>query len=419
MSDSHGDLRRLHERIATLEGQLRELDVPVTHTPAWAWVFLGLCLGPMGAMVLGALGFSIWMFVSAPPTERTHEVAPPPPAPPPKRYIGARWYPQSDVTPLTVDVNGDGQDDLVGLAWGGSGQKPLLAVAFDGKTFEPLWQAGPFRGVWHSEITHLLLVNGRVVVTDAAGDIHVIDKATGKEERTVSYPAGVELACDAAGSDVLLVSSARWGGHGVEAFDLVSGVGVPVPKGRTCTFATETTQKSRRGVPAAIPLDEKRFKVPEDVFVTSAFETSGIVFGAGRHDLHPSDPKAPKKSEKRSDEAYGVAWDAKTGKRAWHHPLIDTTDVEHEHGRFTLVADDSVVTVYQAEAEPRKGPFRVVAWNVSTGEKQWAVTLPESAEGSWLGAVGAGSGRIFVVTNQGVHVLERSSGAVLTTLESF
>ena len=42
---SHDDLRQTHERIASLEGQLRELDSPViAHTPAWSWTLLGLVL---------------------------------------------------------------------------------------------------------------------------------------------------------------------------------------------------------------------------------------------------------------------------------------------------------------------------------------------------------------------------------------
>jgi hypothetical protein len=366
----------------------------------------------MGAMVLGALGFSAWAFMAA--TGPEHELpVPPPPSPPPRRTIGAHWYPQSSVTPLAVDVNGDGQEDLIGLAWTSRGDTPLIAVAFDGKTFEPLWQSAPFHGIWHSEITHLLLANGRVVVTDAAGDIHVLDKATGKEERTISYPAGVEIACDAEKSDVLVINASRWGSADAGAFDLSTGVAVPVPKGRECRWNVDAV-KARPGVPASTSLDDKRFKAPKGVYAPSAFDAGAVVFAAGRRDSHD-----PKKQGGDGSEVYGIAWDAKTAKVAWQHALIDSPDVEHDQVRHTLVADDSVVTVYQAETEPRKGPWRVVAWNVATGEKQWATTLPASAEGSWLGAVGASSGRIFVVTNQGLHVLDRGSGTVLTTLERF
>ncbi len=406
---SHAQLRRLHERIATLEGQLRELETPARHTPAWSWGFLGLCLGPMAATVVAALGVSIWMCSNT----SSEQVQPPPLGPPDpalKRTIGAHWYPQADVTPLTMDLNGDGQEDLVGLSWAENEKgNQLRAVAFDGKTFDPIWDAGPFRGTWHSDITHVYAVNGRIVVTDAAGDLHVLDRTTGKEERTISYPAGVELACDAEKSDVLMVSSSRWGGHGAEAFDLSTGAAVPVPKGRTCSFGDEAhADRARPGIPVAKALNEQRFKVPHGIYISSAFDAGTVMFGAGRHG----------KTEDGKDKAYGVAWDTTTTKVLWEHPLIDTTDVEHEHGHYTLVADDSVVTVYQADTEPRKGPFRVVAWSVTTGEKQWATTLPASAEGSWLGAFGASTGRIFVVTNQGLHVLDRT-GRVLTTLEQF
>jgi len=408
------ELRKIHERIATLEGQLHELDKPALHTPAWAWVFLGLVLGPMGAIVIGAFAFTIWIYAASPFEEAGHETEFTPPPPPQKahRVLGVRWYPQPDVTPITTDVNGDGQDDLVGLAWGQSIEKSLHVVALDGKTFEPIWDAGGFRGTWHSDITHVYLVNDRVVATDTAGDIHVIEKTTGKEERTIAYPAGVEIACDAPKSDVLLVSSRRWGGHGVEAFDLSTGLAVAVPSGRTCAFHDDAAQKVIPGVPAPKALDEKRFKAPKDVFVLSAFDADAVTFASSRHQL----------SNGPDNEAYGVAWDTKTAKIAWQHSLMDTGDVEHENGRHTLVVDGNVITVYQAEIEKnpaRKGPFRVVAWNVATGEKQWSTALPSSAEGSWLGAVGGASGRLFVVTDQGLHVLDPQSGAVLTTLERF
>ena len=406
------ELRGVHERIATLEGQLRELDQPERRAPSWTWVALGMGLTPIAAVLLIGLGGGIYaaFFASIASDEVVHETTATLGEPPKQPLLGARWYPQSDVVPLTMDVNGDGRDDLVGLAWNDSQDKQLLVVAFDGKTFQPLWSTAAYRGTWHSEVTHLRAVSGLLVMTDASGDIHVLDPATGKVLNTMPFPAGVELPCAAPGSDVLLVNTHTSGTAGLAAFNVRTGQGVPVPKDRACSYLNLRSDKERAhgGVPNDLFVDPS-FKWPPQFYITGSFASGGILVGTGT--LTTKEPS--------QTQAHGIAWDRKTKKVLWEHALLDANDLEHQNSRYTQVDEDSVLSVYQAEGTPRLGPFRVVSWSLSTGEKQWATTLPQSAEGSWLGAFGEAGDRVYVLTNTGLHVLDRKTGAVLTTLERF
>jgi hypothetical protein len=287
-----------------------------------------------------------------------------------------------------------------------------MVVAFDGATFEPIWHTGGFRGTWHSEVTHLVEVNGQLLLTDASDELHVLDPMTGKQAATtMPFPKGAELVCPEPGSSVFLVNSATWGEDTASAFDITTGASLPVPKGRRCTWMTahEQTERMRGGMEGKA-FEESRWSLPAEFAGAESYESHGVVVSVGhRYTVR----------DHSQSEAYAAAWDKKTKKALWHHVMTDVSDAEHPHARYTLVDADSVLTMYQAEGTPRLGPFRVVSWSLTTGEKQWAATLPQSAEGSWMGAFGEHGDRVFALTNTGMHVLDRKTGAVLASLEDF
>ncbi len=93
-----------------------------------------------------------------------------------------RWA-SDRVFPIGADVDGDGTEDVVGPTVKTDGANAQLYVsAFDGKTGDVRWSAGPFGAASRDVEANLPVVvaGQRVVVIDPKGDAHLYELATGK-----------------------------------------------------------------------------------------------------------------------------------------------------------------------------------------------------------------------------------------------
>ena len=94
---------------------------------------------------------------------------------------GFAWQDQY-VSPLGVDANGDGVEDLAGpFALEEGGELRSYAGVLDGKTFKLLWKAGPY-GLRDKlrRTVGAAVANGKLVVLEGGVKIHVHDLATGR-----------------------------------------------------------------------------------------------------------------------------------------------------------------------------------------------------------------------------------------------
>jgi hypothetical protein len=393
-------------RVARLERALRRLGAP-PRSPLGA-----LLLGMLGPATLGLTAIVTLAIAMTPP--------PPPPPPPytpplagepitPAPLLGAKWFPQTGVAPTVVDVDGDGVQDFLGLAWT-TGGGSVYAVAFDGASFAEKWHAGPFPAIWNASHTAIVVAHGQVLVTDEGGSLHVLDLATGKETRTITTQKGFEEVCALAarrdGPPAVLVRSSRHGGE-PEVLDLASGILARAAAGASC-------DERARGCDRVTGVCRAR-----DEQVRSLVKP-GTFFGWDTLAPHPGEKDGPRVTLGWSEDGarWGVGWKPGAAKPTWNHGLVASGDVDHGGHREDVVDGQHVYYMYQADRDPNLGPYRLVAWSLATGDLAWRTTLPRSAEGSHVSAIGVGGGHVFVVMNQTLHVFDARSGAHQKAIES-
>ncbi len=100
-------------------------------------------------------------------------------------------------------INDDAVDDIVGRYMLLEDSKSDVYVgAFDGATFERLWKAGPFGDISgnHAHMhTHFAVTPSKVAVSDYASMVHILDRATGAEQRSLRLSDRVTHMCVAPG----------------------------------------------------------------------------------------------------------------------------------------------------------------------------------------------------------------------------
>ncbi len=82
--------------------------------------------------------------------------------------------------PAVLDVDGDGTDDIVGLVKDDGSDQPTFVMAFDGATFDKLWEQGPY-GKWSGAGLEIVASGTRVVLTAPDGSARILEAKSGKE----------------------------------------------------------------------------------------------------------------------------------------------------------------------------------------------------------------------------------------------
>jgi outer membrane protein assembly factor BamB len=387
-----------HQRIVQLEAELRGRPPPAsprrwprTLARVVASLFVFSVVG-MGVAVLRARPSAPVAATWAPTVIEQKAVA------------DVQWYPQRSVGPLFEDVNLDRVDDLIALFWSPplfeATPSGLYVVALDGATFKPLWWSGPYPGQWASERTHLVLSEGKLLLTDTQSRAHVLDARTGVKLAAYELPDAPIEACTGGGTGFIVTLETR---TEPKSFDPGTGVlepaphaGCPVDGMDWCTAGLDEPCLLSDG-PAAFP-----GRPAAREFLTLDF---GKRSGDDRVALYRGGD---------AELLFG-GWQRKDYQLRWTASAALDGDVIHYPRRPLFdVRDGRLIVSYPTKA----GPFRLRMIDAKTGTAGWNATVPDTAEGSVLESMRVHAGRVYLVVDQKLHVFDAATGALVKAVHS-
>lgn len=311
---------------------------------------------------------------------------------------GFAWQDQY-VSPLGVDANGDGVEDLAGpFALEEGGELRSYAGVLDGKTFKLLWKAGPY-GLRDKlrRTVGAAVANGKLVVLEGGVKIHVHDLATGKELATADTKADSSRYICAPGGGAPIFVGASWGaGQIVDTKTLkIQGAGAPNACRRAAGIGSVRLLDDTGDVRHLRGATNVRPTLPAMEIKESLSEgTSGVATASPRAEKGLSlvgfDPKTKAMRWTRSLAELGVDGDALD--------LVDVAD-----GRAYLQAPTKV------------GPT-LIAVDAATGATRWSTPSSQSS----VFNVTVSAKRIYVVRgdwpNLPVEVFDVATGKKLARL---
>ncbi len=396
------ELATLERRIDDLSHELRARRAVRPHgpTPAWRWFLLGAGISSAAMLALGGLGWSHARRVPA--REPALATAIPASVEPPPSLAGTQWYPQAGVGPTLVDMNGDGTDDILGLVWrAGDDERALFVGAWDGKTFDLKWRAGPFPSQWSSMGTHLLVVGGTVVVTDSRETLHVMELGTGTPAATIALPRGASAACALDDRHALFDP----GGTNARVLDTVTRTVGPAPAGSSCrvvhAFGARTISDG----------DRIRSKVKMPGFSGYTSHAERATMGGSDVDLRLT---AAGVERDGSWFTYGAGWDGQSAKLLWEHRLATDGHVENRRGTTRLEVGGGRVLYLYAKDGAFAG-YHLTARSAKTGEELWSQSIHGSDQGTHISALRLERDRAYVVTSQ-LAIFDAEHGYPIRTL---
>jgi outer membrane protein assembly factor BamB len=384
---------------ASLKQEMKALRDAAPSKPKSAGSTFGLgvvtTLG--GLMVFGA----VTAIVARGTSHGRDVVSPPPFATPYVEHTQVSYYPQGGAGPRVVDVNGDGTEDVVWLFWDAHHEKTAVhVVALDGKDFSVLWASPGYPSQWYSERTHLIVKDRFVVMSDSKGGVHALDLDTGHERGTFNFEGGAFRLC---GADNLpnVVLMNREGEGESHAFDVSTGHLAMTQTMPVCADEPPSCEMSarREGVCMGRHFDIRPKTKDVSGFLTLETNDAYLL------EAHRANPR----------EAWAVAGNRKSGEIAWEKRVAEDADVEHFGvDQWAMDANGSSLTVgYQLVS----GEIKVVTRSTRDGSLLWSRVMPDTTEGSRLQSLVATNDRVYVVTNQRLHVLARKDGEPVHDVE--
>ncbi len=354
------ELLSAQERVRKLEEELRARGGPRKPPPRpLTYILIGAGMSLLAMTALGAIAVCGVHHV----IDDDRMLPPPMPATPvaevPSLH-GAQWYTpllRPDRTPILMDVNADGQKDLVGLAWDPRDDEHALhAVAFDGKTHKMLWHSDGISTQWMSQQTSIRRDGDALIVTDSRNEIRVIDAHTGKV------------------NELTLAPSAKY-----------ADAEPPV----------ERSDALRR----ATPTPKKKGFYPSDAYpVGDTVATLGWLEG-GEH------------------SGWLVGWNKKTKAITYEVPLLREGDVRAPRSETVQATDDERIYTTFVSADTKQG--RVVARSLKTGEVVWTTDIPGTDEGAQFRALHSEDGQLFLAVDGTLVVLDAAVGREVSRLVGF
>ncbi len=402
--DYRNALGAAQRRIEVLANDLQvaraAMPAPPRGTPTWVAVLA--TIGTLGVGLVGLAGGAALLATIGPafsddtPCQEPREPAVPQPA-----VLGASWYTGGNEGPLLeVDVDGDGDKDIVSLFWRAPEDASLFVAAVDRDTLQPIWTAGPYPSQWSGPHTHLVIAGDHVMISDSREQLHVLDVKTGNTVHDLAFPGGAQSACRLAAAPTLIRLDHNY--SEVEVLDPAAGTLRKEVRDTKLACADEQTdckhaqphQPCHVDDPGAVARSKvKGFSAYGSTLLDDVLFTQGSLVSADRF----------------RSEAWLMSSDAKTKKLNWVSRAALDGDTVHIAGRVsTELTAHVVVTFYQRST----GDFRMVGRATETGQLLWGQIVSGTAEGSFAQLFVQG-GELFVNADHRMHLYDLESGSEL------
>lgn len=275
----------------------------------------------------------------------------------------------------------------------------LYVAAFDGATLKQHWRAGPFGTYSDGYQSTLFAVSGsHVVVTDFHSNVHVLDLATGKEQRVIKVTDKVSSACAVAPNKVWLEQVDKRN----VMLDTDSGAVSEAPQPDGCMTADQRFMNEAGSLGRSDSL--KTLPKIQGFEATMTFDTADgrVVYG---------------KKSPGTPTPLLVGLDKKTSAVKWRSPVAavdDATvrDEAFEHGQSADLHGNRFVTAYGVGQKA----WHITAFDAKTGARQWDTTLKAIFAVDWLYGVTCTATRVYVVRMESIDVLDASTGKPVGTI---
>jgi hypothetical protein len=327
--------------------------------------------------------------------------------------VVAEWVPPFSRGPVTLDVDDDGTEDVLGIfrqdttrsyvvAIDGARSQGGAAVHGGGKA---LWMAGPFAGVRSPDEVSLTRVGATVAYADAASVIHLLEPKTGEGIGDFANEFAITEVCPLADGSprAYVVTHSAEGGNLLDAAKRTYAAVTPRNDALSCHGKDDLPLCSTG---AAVPCHPAR-----------PLAVGNLVQALESYEDAPSPARVP-------HMGVGVGWDASRALPAfavgvslvggatepalvWQTRVSLPADSGTERDLAYAFAKGRLVVVYQT----RSGIYRLVARDVESGKVAWSTDLAGSGEGSRVHAIRGTLERVYLAIDDRLAVYRATDGA--------
>ncbi|NOJ80627.1 PQQ-binding-like beta-propeller repeat protein [Myxococcus xanthus] len=328
------------------------------------------------------------------------------PSPVSERKAKFQW--DSQGVPLAVDLNGDGTDDIIGrirrlsLAPGKTETRNQVA-AFDGKSFDLLWEA-ELEGTASdlSGAVHVVHQGGRVVMSSPDA-VSILDPRTGKQLGRVALSDKPRNLCIPRGD--------------------AESVWVDVADGQNLLLNTKTA--AARTVieppPSCAPFKWNPRMCPSQLVRRSPIlcerpRNLPDVPGFSPEHVYTLNDLSVVLGERSPGSRVPMAAVFQQGQKAplWHGNVadMDPKKVKERVVEVLAFSEDALVMAY----ELKEGGAQLIRRDMRTGSVSWDVPIPNSKSGSGASDIKLHGGRVYVPHWVWLDVFDAKTGNLIGTL---
>lgn len=293
------------------------------------------------------------------------------------------WNPRGESV-ITIDLDGDGVEDFIGLERPQTADSKLFVVAYEGRAAKRLWKIGPI--AWGQCNTPAVLAGRNTLAfADCAERVHV--HAISDQHELFSVPTSdqVRRLCSSPDGNALYVETIDDRGY---TLDLATHALMLAPSPPWCGPLRYKQPATR--VPDA--------KAPE----IDGFEVETVMVQDGQY-------VAIERKKQGTNRTMAVGFDNASKGIRWTQSVFDGSSSD----LLTDIASGKLFLVYPIDAQEH---YTVLALDVRTGARVWEWKLPEDHSNTEPTLLTLTPGRAYVEGNNWIHVLDLPTGKPLLRL---